>query len=95
VLAPGCYPIRQHPKVGAPYDRRTVVTQRDDGAELFLTGWLGSIIFNPNDEFDRIRWIGRGTIASDRRKQAGASSSRLRGGGGGTEACIYNGAVGS
>jgi hypothetical protein len=43
-LAEGCHLIRLHPTVEAPYDRMTVVTEREDGAVLFLAGWLGSIV---------------------------------------------------
>jgi hypothetical protein len=43
-LAEGCHLIRLHPTADAPYDRMTVVTEREGGGVLFLAGWLGSII---------------------------------------------------
>ena len=48
-LAPGVWMVRRHPGAGPLYDRMTVVTEKDEGRVLHLTGWIG----NPRD----IPWL--------------------------------------
>jgi hypothetical protein len=43
-LAEACHLIRLHPRADEPYDRMTVVMEREGGDTLFLAGWLGSIL---------------------------------------------------
>ncbi len=40
-LPPSSHLVRLHPAPGQPYDRMIVVTERDGGRELFLSGWIG------------------------------------------------------
>ena len=41
VLAPGVHLVRFFPDAGPHYDRMIVVTEKDEGRELHLSGWIG------------------------------------------------------
>ena len=50
ILAPSAHLVRFFPGAGRHYDRMIVVTERREGRELYLSGWIGKPL-------DRSEWL--------------------------------------